>query len=328
MAGKLSPGAMKKLQKEKLEVEKHAATASRKAQSEAKKTVGAKRKPAVKKEEDSDDDTPLIQSRKRAAPKKNGVKKEEQSDEDVPLAKKARGGNTAVKKAVTAAAAKKTKAKPMKKEETPGNGTPEEGEEEEEEYAWWAEQEKADNTKKWTTLEHNGVLFPPPYEPLPKNVKLKYDGVPVTLAIEAEEVAGFFGTMLSSDHVKNEVFCQNFFADFSEVLKKSGGAKGPDGKVRPRYRRLTLSLIWNSPSKSPNSKNATLAIFSTIMKLRGKKRSSLALLIRSNLKPKKMPWKSPICIVDWMVEKRKSATLGSSHLDSSEDAESTRRPVN
>ena len=34
-----------------------------------------------------------------------------------------------------------------------------------------------DGAIKWTTLEHNGVFFPPPYEPLPKHVRMKYAGM-------------------------------------------------------------------------------------------------------------------------------------------------------
>jgi DNA topoisomerase-1 len=33
-----------------------------------------------------------------------------------------------------------------------------------------------DGSVKWTTLEHQAVLFPPPYIPLPKGIKMKYDG--------------------------------------------------------------------------------------------------------------------------------------------------------
>ena len=50
-----------------------------------------------------------------------------------------------------------------------------EEEEQAEIYRWW-EQQNQDNTVKWTTLEHSGVIFPPPYEPLPKDVKMKYNG--------------------------------------------------------------------------------------------------------------------------------------------------------
>jgi DNA topoisomerase-1 len=33
-----------------------------------------------------------------------------------------------------------------------------------------------DGSVKWNTLEHCAVLFPPPYVPLPKNVKMRYEG--------------------------------------------------------------------------------------------------------------------------------------------------------
>jgi DNA topoisomerase-1 len=40
--------------------------------------------------------------------------------------------------------------------------------------------------KKWSTLVHNGVLFPPPYKP--HGVKMLYNGQPVDLTPEQEEV--------------------------------------------------------------------------------------------------------------------------------------------
>lgn len=93
-------------------------------------------------------------------------------------------------------------------------------EDDEQEYRWW-EQEQ-DGSVKWTTLEHNGVLFPDPYQPLPKDVRMKYDGIPLELTIEAEEVAGFFGALLETDHAENRTFRENFFEDFQEVCRKSG----------------------------------------------------------------------------------------------------------
>lgn len=117
------------------------------------------------------------------------------------------------------------------KEEKEETEEPEgEEEEEEEEYRWWEDPSKTDGTIKWRTLEHNGVLFPPPYEPLPEHVKLIYDGIPVTLHPDAEEVAGFFGSMLNSTHnVENPTFQKNFFGDFRAVLERTGGAKDPQG---------------------------------------------------------------------------------------------------
>ena len=117
--------------------------------------------------------------------------------------------------------------KGKKAEQTPDRG--EDGEQEEE-FRWWEQPMQGDGTKKWTTLEHNGVVFPPPYEPLPINVKMKYDGVPVSMHPDAEEVAGFFGSMLNStQNVENPTFQKNFFHDFKEILAKTGGAKDKNG---------------------------------------------------------------------------------------------------
>ena len=153
------------------------------------------------------------------------VKKEE-SDDDQPLAKIPTKKAKAEPKSATSTPAKKDTKKAVKEEEPD-----EEDEEGEEEYRWWDDPMKGDGTKKWTTLEHNGVIFPPPYERLPKKVKMLYDGVPVNMSIEAEEVATFFGTMLNSTHnVENPTFQKNFFTDFTKVLKDTGGATNKDGK--------------------------------------------------------------------------------------------------
>jgi len=71
--------------------------------------------------------------------------------------------------------------KAVKKEasESPKKGkTKAEKEEEEEIFKWWEQNQdpNGDGSSKWTTLEHNGVYFPPPYETLPSNVKMLYKG--------------------------------------------------------------------------------------------------------------------------------------------------------
>lgn len=75
-----------------------------------------------------------------------------------------------------------------------------------------------DDTIKWTKLEHNGVLFPPDY--VPHGVKMKYDGKPISLSPEAEEVASFYAALLETDHGKNPTFQKNFFNDWQKILKK------------------------------------------------------------------------------------------------------------
>ncbi len=47
---------------------------------------------------------------------------------------------------------------------------------------------------KWETLEHSGVLFPPEYTP--HGVKMLYDGEPVNLTLEQEEVGSMFWLLL------------------------------------------------------------------------------------------------------------------------------------
>ena len=214
-----------KLAQKKSSIQK---TAAKEAKAIRKDESANKRKV---KTEDSDDDVPLIKTATKskqangtkAAPRKtSGVKKEE-SDDDIPLSRKAPKKKTDGKTA--SATPKKSKSKSQKATEQD-----EEAEAEEEEYRWWENVGKGDGTKKWTTLEHQGVVFPPEYEPLPKNVKLRYDGTSVSMQPEAEEVAGFFGAMLNSTHnVENPTFQKNFFHDFQEVLKKTGGAVDRDG---------------------------------------------------------------------------------------------------
>ncbi|KAG4302334.1 hypothetical protein PCANB_001519 [Pneumocystis canis] len=129
--------------------------------------------------------------------------------------------NDQVKKSEKKLKKKSETLKRLNSEKSENNKPLELKEEEEEDYKWW-EQQQCDGTIKWTTLEHNGVIFPPPYQPLPSYVKMKYNGQPISLPPEAEEVAGFFAAMLSSEqHVKNPTFQKNFFHDFQEICRKT-----------------------------------------------------------------------------------------------------------
>ncbi|KAJ5934133.1 DNA topoisomerase 1 [Penicillium verhagenii] len=187
-------------------IEKKLSAQKKRIEQKAAKEARTARKPAPKKET------------KPAATKKqtNGVKKEPTDDKST--IKKVKAESATPKKGI------KVKAESEDADEKAD-------EDEEEEYKWWEDTAKGDGTQKWTTLEHSGVVFPPPYEPLPKNVKLIYNGIPVTLHPEAEEVAGFFGGMLNSTHnVENPVFQKNFFTDFKEIVKTTGGAKDAQGK--------------------------------------------------------------------------------------------------
>ncbi|KAL5573892.1 hypothetical protein UlMin_023489 [Ulmus minor] len=76
-----------------------------------------------------------------------------------------------------------------------------------------------DGQKKWTTLVHNGVIFPPAYKP--HGVKMLYNGKPVDLTPEQEEVATMFTVMKDTEYVQKQTFRQNFWIDWRKLLGKN-----------------------------------------------------------------------------------------------------------
>jgi DNA topoisomerase-1 len=117
-----------------------------------------------------------------------------------------------------------TPKKSTKKEEEESTPTKKKKKEEEETpvYKWWLEP-PLPKGKKWKTLSHNGVVFPKEYEP--HGVKMLYDGKPVELNAEQEEVATFFAQYLESQHYEKKQFRENFFKEFLNVLNPKGGKK-------------------------------------------------------------------------------------------------------
>jgi DNA topoisomerase-1 len=112
---------------------------------------------------------------------------------------------------------------------------------------WWEkkdsdEKEEKDGSVKWTTLKHNGVVFPAPYEPLPKGIQVKYKGKPVVLDavktnnpfhVTAEEAAVFMAMEFDKDErlstknakrkrtTKDVEFMKNFWNDWKQILGKN-----------------------------------------------------------------------------------------------------------
>lgn len=191
------------------------------------------------KSEESDDDLPLARKRKSStAPKKE---KKPRINKSKVNGKKAKDSQSLVKdeldnekdriKSLDSTSLNRTSLRPKSLESdlTKSLDSLKSASPDGDTYKWW-EEEDLDGEIKWNSLEHNGVMFPPEYEPLPLHVKLLYDGKPVNLPIEAEEVAGFYGAMLETDHAKNPVFQRNFFEDFLVVLQecRDRGATCPD----------------------------------------------------------------------------------------------------
>ena len=70
--------------------------------------------------------------------------------------------------------------------------------------------------KKWTTLEHNGVMFPPEYEK--HNIPVIYQGKEIVLDTDAEEAATLYAKYIETDYINNRVFRKNFWNDWRKIL--------------------------------------------------------------------------------------------------------------
>jgi len=103
---------------------------------------------------------------------------------------------------------------------------------------WWEGLDKKEGSK-WKTMQHNGVYFPPEYEPLPSKVQILYKGNPVKLdsvstknsfGITAEEAAVFFAMKMEQDDrlaekdlerkksIDDKKFTDNFWKDWKKIL--------------------------------------------------------------------------------------------------------------
>jgi DNA topoisomerase-1 len=70
---------------------------------------------------------------------------------------------------------------------------------------------------KWTTLRHNGVLFPPLYKY--NKIPLIYNGKEYILNPLAEEYLSYYVKYLNTDYIKKSQFKKNFWKDFKKILK-------------------------------------------------------------------------------------------------------------
>lgn len=163
--------------------QKKAAPRKRNADADSSDLSDAQDNGAADGESDFEDDKPLKAAagktkapakRPAAQPRKSKAAASEDSSAKAPASKaKAPAANKKVKKEATPAASSPVK-KPKKEEDGDQSGA--EGDEEDDEQKFAFLQGGEDTGEKWKTLEHNGVIFPPEYEPLPEGVKLYYDG--------------------------------------------------------------------------------------------------------------------------------------------------------
>ena len=87
---------------------------------------------------------------------------------------------------------------------------------------WWNRLRAPGDKTKWTTLEHNGILFPAAY--VPHGLPFKYDGSELVLTAEQEEVASMWALM-PENFQQLPTFAKNFFRDFKALFPKDSKLK-------------------------------------------------------------------------------------------------------
>ena len=98
---------------------------------------------------------------------------------------------------------------------------------------------------KWKELRHNGVAFPPTYEP--KGLQINIRGETVRLSPDAEEMAYAWGKKRTTPYVQDPVFQANFLSDFVKVLPaKFGDAKYSEINFTPVYDYLSKEELLKS----------------------------------------------------------------------------------
>jgi DNA topoisomerase-1 len=75
---------------------------------------------------------------------------------------------------------------------------------------WWEEDLK-DSDELWKSLEHNGVIFPPLFEP--SGIGILYKNEKINLTPEQEEIACFWAGILENDLSLKETVQNNFLAN-------------------------------------------------------------------------------------------------------------------
>ena len=78
-------------------------------------------------------------------------------------------------------------------------------------------QQLGGNSKKWSSLVHNGPMYVPLY--IPHNIPIVYDGKDMILSPLAEEFATAYARYMDSEYFKSKTFHKNFFKSWKRHAK-------------------------------------------------------------------------------------------------------------
>ena len=101
----------------------------------------------------------------------------------------------------------------------------------------------------WKELRHNGVAFPPPYEP--RRLSIRIHGKTVQLSPEAEELAYAWGKKRTTPYIQDPVFQDNFLSDFLKLL--------PTNYASTRYSEMDFAPLYEFQSKEELQRQDGLA---------------------------------------------------------------------
>merc|ERR1712048_934297 len=96
--------------------------------------------------------------------------------------------------------------------------------------------------KKWDSFEHHGVCFAAPYEK--HGIPITYDGKPIQLNLEAEEVATYWVACRGSEYEKKDIFINNFWPAFTSRLSE---------ELQPiikEFSKCNFDAIWDHREKT------------------------------------------------------------------------------
>src|SRR2546427_379038 len=91
----------------------------------------------------------------------------------------------------------------------------------------------------WKELRHNGVAFPPPYEP--RRLSIRIHGTVVQLSPEAEELAYAWGKKRTTPYIQDPVFQANFLSDFLKLL--------PSNFANAKYSEIDFTPVYEYQAK-------------------------------------------------------------------------------
>src|SRR5712692_6762842 len=98
---------------------------------------------------------------------------------------------------------------------------------------------------KWKELRHNGVAFPPAYEP--KRLHISIWNETLRLSPDPEEMAYAWGKKITTPYVQDPVFQTNFLSDFVKVLPANfADVKYSEINFRPVYEYLSKEELLKS----------------------------------------------------------------------------------